>query len=788
MRQILLSANLKRHLGSLAGISFLVFLSALFLTGVLAVWKSASDFEMQELKRLGYGDLTAWVSGEETVLSGLAAELEGQETVASVRVQPLLFADYEINGQDSDSEGQLVLYEPSQVPYRFFDEDLRGYTDAPESIGGGEIYLPASLISMYGVKNGDEIRFSIARQGGELALTAAGFFEDPFMGSSMIGMKSFLVSEEVLAEAGELLAGAGIDGLAKEGGMIHITAADDSLSAAELNRQLYENTSLAAYTDFLYSADTISGFMMTLQNVFTGFLLAFVVILLAVAFVVIGYSMGSGMERDRKNIGILKTMGITGGQLKTLWLFQYLIPVFVGITVGSLAAVPLSRQAGFLMVSTTGVWIRPAVPLGLWAGSMLFLLLLIGGFIYAQAGKISRITPMEAIRTAAAVSRPRKGMERLLFRFPLKKEQLELRLALRQLLDGKRRYVSVCLTALLLVFFASMAGRLDVWLGSEGQGLMDAFNPADLDLAVQPVNEVDMNQVESLIEQYSQITGRYSLAMPDVAVEGIDYTANVITEPERFHILSGRTIETEQEIVVTEFVAADMGIAVGDTVSVAYQGKTERFTVAGIYQCANEMGANIGMSREGFARIGTETANMWCRHYFLRDSTQKEAIMTALEASYGSALYIHENSWPGLAGILAAMKLLLLVLYLTAAFFVMTVTVLTGSRLLIAEQRDMGIYRSMGYSSGKLRRSFAARFGIAALTGAVGGILAGGFFTDSLVGLALRSNGISNFHSRPGILAVLFPAVAVTGMFWGFACLYAGKVKRIALTILAAGE
>ena len=783
MKRILLKANMRRHRGSLLGIFVLIFLSALFLTAVLAVWHSAGRFEERELERLGYGDITAWVSGDQAVLDGLSGELETQEAVETVSIQPLIFSDYEINGQDSDSEGQLLLYEPSRVPYRFFGADLSGYGETPGQIGGGEVYLPASLVSMYGAAVGDEIRFSIARQEGQLTLTltVAGFFEDPFMGSSMIGMKSFLVSEETLETARQILAGAGIDALAREGGMVHITAADSDLPAAELNRILYETTSLAAYTGFLYSADTISGFMMTLQNAFTGFLLAFVVILLAVALVVIGHSLGSGIERDTKNMGILKTMGMTGKSLKKLWLIQYVIPVIAGITAGSLAAVPLSGQAGRLMVTTTGVWIQPAVPLGLWAGAVLLLCLLIIGFICLRTGRIGRITPMEAIRSREAALVSQQGA-----RFPLKKEQLEIRLALRQLLDGKRRYMSVCLTALLLVFFASMAGRLDAWLGPEGQGLMDAFNPADLDLAVQPINDVDMENVEQMIAEYTEITDQYSLAMPDVAVEGIDYTANIITEPERFHLLSGRTAQADDEIVVTEFVAADMGIAIGDTVSVAYQGRGAEFTVTGIYQCANEMGSNIGMSRSGFLRIGAETANMWCRHYFLKDASRKPEIIAALENTYGSALYIHENSWPGLAGILGAMNMLLIVLYMTAALFVLTVTVLTGSRLLVTEQKDMGIYRSMGFSSEGLRRSFAARFGITALVGAAGGMLSGALLTDSLAGLVLRSNGISNFHSHPGILTVLFPAAVIAGLFWAFAYLYAGKIKRTALTILAA--
>lgn len=783
MEGMILKANMKRHRDGILGVFFLIFLSVLFLSAALSVWRSAAYFEEEELSRLGYGNLTAWVSGDEAALAGLSEELSEQDTVSQVSVQPLVFSDYEINGQDSDSEGQMVLYEPYKVPYRFFHGELSGYEEAPEAIGEGMVYLPASAVSMYGAKIGDEIRFSIARQGGQLALTVAGFFEDPFMGSSMIGMKSFLVSEETLTRAREMIENAGIDGLASEGGMVHITAADSSLTAGELNQILYETTSLAAYTDFLYSADTISGFMMTLQNAFTGFLIAFVVILLAVAFVVVWYSLGSAMERDTRNMGILKTMGMTGGSLQKIWLLQYLIPALAGTLLGTIGSIPVSRQIGRMMITTTGVWIHPALPTELLSTAMAVLLVLLAGFLFYRTGKISRISPMDAIRNNVSSSARNTG-----FQFPLKKEGLVIRLAVRQLLDGKRRYISVFLTALLLVFFASMAGRLDAWLGPEGQGLMDAFNPADLDLAVQPVNEVDMSEVERQIGQYTEITDRYSLAMPDVAVEGLDYTANVITEPERFHILSGRTVQENDEIVVTEFVAADLEIEVGDTVSVAYQGNTADFIVAGIYQCANEMGANIGMSREGFGRIGTETENMWCHHYFLKDTARKAEIIAQLEQNFGGGVYIHENSWPGLAGILTAMKLLLAVFYVTAAFFALTVTVLTAGRLLAAEQKDMGIYRSIGFSGERLRRSFAARFGIAALAGASGGVLCGAVFTDSLVGLVLRSNGISNFHSQPGAVTMLFPAAAIAAMFWGFAYLYGKRIKKTELTVLASGE
>lgn len=50
---------------------------------------------------------------------------------------------------------------------------------------------------------------------------------------------------------------------------------------------------------------------------------------------------------------------------------------------------------------------------------------------------------------------------------------------------GKKKYISACLVAVLLVFFMSLVGRLDGWLGLDGKGMMDAFNPADHDIGVQ---------------------------------------------------------------------------------------------------------------------------------------------------------------------------------------------------------------------------------------------------------------------------------------------------------------
>ena len=70
-------------------------------------------------------------------------------------------------------------------------------------------------------------------------------------------------------------------------------------------------------------------------------------------------------------------------------------------------------------------------------------------------------------------------------------------------------------------------------------------------------------------------------------------------------MLEGRTCTADNEIVITEFIAANFGITIGDTVTVRGDSGSDEYIVSGIYSCANDMGDNFGMNREGYLKIGT---------------------------------------------------------------------------------------------------------------------------------------------------------------------------------------
>ena len=774
----LLKANLKQHRAGLSGIFFLTLLVAAALGTALAVWMNGRAYIRGEMQRAGFGDLTAWVSGIPDS-AALVNEIGELPEVDRVGVQSLIFSNYTVNGQESDSEGQLITFRPGEGRYRFFTEELSAYRGEEPEINSGEIYVSPSMVSMFGAGIGDEITFPIARAGKNVVFTVKGFYEDAFMGSSMIGMKGFLICETDRKAILSVLQNSGIDALARDGAMLHVFSSGKDMTVSELNGIINEHTELAKYTEFVHSRDAIAGFMVILQNAFSGLILAFVLVLVFVVMVVLGHSISSTVETDYRNMGILKTVGLTSFKLRYIQLLQYLLGILAGMVCGIPSAFLLSRLVSRMSLTTTGVLMPVKLPFGWLLLSFMALLFLFGGFIIVKTEKISHITPMKAIGREAE-----KTERHFSKRIPAFGGGIYFRLAFRQLDTGKCRYAGAFIVALLLVFFASLVGRMDAWLGADGKGMMDAFNPADHDIGVQVFGNLSAEEAENRIRSYTDITDTYLLAMPGVAVNGVDYTANVISEPGRFHILEGRTCMAEDEIVLTEFVAADFGVSIGDTVTVRGDGGSGKYVVSGIYSCANDMGDNVGMSREGYLRIGSDNPHIWCWHYFLADPSQKAAITETLEEAYGGDIHVHENTWPGLFGIISAMQALVALMYGMVIIFILVVTVMTGSKILLAEQKELGIYKAIGFQTDRLRLTFALRFGIAAVAGAVVGTSLAAAFTDSLVSSVMKLAGISNFSSAPPVGSILLPAGIVILLFMGFAYLAAGRIRRVNLTVL----
>ncbi len=762
--RILLRAAGRNQKGSILGIFFLMLLSSCCLFTALTLFQSADRSVSSAMERLGYGDFTVWVNGEEEELAGQIRSLPDTE---EVRVQTLIFSDYEINGVYSDNEGQLLSFDGG-VPYRFIDK--KGTVIPTPSIRPGTVYISPSMGGKYGAGIGDRISFTLARTGDPASFEIAGYFEDAFMGSSMIDMKSFLICEEDFSALHSRLDQTkDYDRVAREGAMLHIFQHEESSLSEQEYRMTSENTDLSLYTEFTYSRDSIHSYMLLLQTILSGFLLAFSAVLMLVSLVISGHSLSGALEQERKNIAVQKTSGYSGRTLRIVYMSLYEGAVLLGFLPGLILSLPLSRQISRAMVSSTGLLVETVLPV-LPAG-VIFLAVsgLFTGFLFLRTAEVLRIRPMETLDAA-----PQGGIL-----FPaVKKRHLPYDLALRTLLANRGRYGGVLCISLLLTFFLSLTGRMGTWLGPNGEGLMNAFSVAEHDLGVQPFNEtVPMDEIERVIGWYSPIREKYELAMQNVTLNGQQYTANVLNDPSRFHVLSGRVCSGD-EILITHTVAAEQGLSPGDQVTVAGNGKAETYTVSGIYMCANGMGSNIGMTLEGYSQIGDVTGYIWCYHYILEDGSMRDYAMDYLQQNY-RGIDVHTNSWSGLDSIVDLLHLLIAGIYLVSALLILISVALISSKLFISEARDMAVMKSLGIKTGILRKMFSLRFFMVSALGSLAGAFLSAFLSAPLIEGIFRSFGIGEFSSPFGVGGTVLPPAAVVLLFLGAAWIFSGKIRKI---------
>ena len=766
MRKMLLLAAVKRQKGSIVGIFLLVWILSACIFSSLTLFISGNAYVKGEMERLGFGELTIWVNGEE---ASLTEQMQALPDVEKAYTQPLIFSGYEINGGYSDNEGQLLVYDGT-VDYRFLNAD--GTQAATPEIADGTVYISPAMQSGFDVTIGDTIQFELSRKDGIVSLTVAGYFADGFMGSSMIDMKSFLINASDYENMQDILRNAKeTDVLGRNGAMVHVFQREDSaLSALEFNAGIQENTDISLYTEFSYRQKSILSYMLLLQNILCGFMIAFSMVLTAICLIVTGHSLSALIEQDKKDMAALKTIGLPGRQIRNTYLSGYGGIMAFGFITGLFCSGMIARMLAKGLVSSTGMLVAvrlPIVPVLLVLGVFFLLFAL---FLMLRTRRILKITPVQIFQESVGGAVSSK----------LRKASLEWDIAMREIQSRHRNYIALCLVAFVLTIFLSVVGRMGSWLGPNGEGLMNAFSVADHDLGVQPFNrDVPMDEIERVINWYSPIRETYELAMESVTVNGQEYEANVLNDTEWFHLMEGE-LPDGGSILITETVANELELGLGDTVRVAANGRAEEYGISGIYQCANGMGSNIGMSMEGYSKIGDITGFIWCYHYILEDGRVRDYAMDYLQKNY-RGIDVHTNSWSGLDGIVAMMHGLIGVIYLVAAFFILISVALSTGKLLTYEAGTMAVYKSIGLSAKKLRRSVAFRFLIVSAIGTVCGLFVSAFVADGAVGMIFKNFGIGQFHSGFSILGNIFPLLILPTLFFIFAWAFSAKLKQVSI-------
>ena len=782
---VLIKNNIKYKKGSFTSIIILMMIISLSVTAIVSLKKNFPDSIRAAYERVYDGNITLNIC-DRFLTSDMVDEVAEHPLVKKVEVLKALSPDgFKFSNGKEGNNGIMIMQINERVD-RFWNEEGSGFLEEIPDIGKGEVCLPRALAEDSGVHIGDSITFSFGED--SYSFVIRGLIEEPVCGSTFIGLKVPFISkedfEELYAER-KVIVESSQELLYDLYDIVYISQADDSdLSDSRFAAVLNNDTEMGSFASGILTKSESLYYQGIMPDITLNIFLAFVIILTVIVFVVMSNSISSSVELNYTDLGILKAQGFDAGRLKLVFLGQYMLAEIIGVVVGFLLAVPLVTYLPRVYEPLIGIKIYGGVDILLSAAILLGLLILSAAFIMLISEKVGRISPIRAVSS---------GRSEVYFdsrlNVPVRGRFLSASIALRQFTSGKKRYLaSIAIASLIVFFLLTTTGMTDATTSDNAQRAMGATSE-NVAIAVpveySPENTEYVNKqfelTECVIREYSDYTERYRLATKYMLLDGQNVACRISEDDEGFVITKGRVPRYDNEIVVGQLFAEDMGYGIGDKLKVAYRGKEGEFIVTGFCAGLIDTGRFFGMTGDGARTLIDDFSVHWAGYKIKNPDPDvldqiEERLKRELPEDCSVDIYEPGTSSDVFKQMAAAIKA---VIYIISIFFALVVVSMVCTKTFVREKTDIGIYKALGFTSANLRMQFAMRFLIIAFFGIIIGTTLSLAFSEQLLSYLLRSMGIVNFVIDYRFITVFLPVVAVALSYFCFAYMVAGKVKKV---------
>ena len=772
----LVKANIRKKKSSFISIVILMTIVVASIVTILGVKKNYQVGFDRAIEIADCGDIFAPVK-KRKMTDELKKKVEESSLVERVVYYDAILYEGLTVGETKDPNIGFLLEMHEGI--ELYNENFDGFVEEIPKLEQGEVYLPLGSRGKLSCDIGDTINIAFIK-GMEKEFTIKGFVQEPVIGAAMIGFKQMFISKEDYDAISKECHGIQTEDISFDMTIMNIHQSPDSeLSPAQFQRELNLETNIIATSLAALTLDQSKNYSMLVPDMILNIVLVFAIFLFVIVLIVMGHSISTEIEIDYVALGVLKSQGFTKEKLRQLFLWQYGLAELIGILLGCVLAIPLKKMVGTACQAMVGT--LPASEVINATSVLLIFGIVLVSFIliHISTTKVVSISPVRAILG---------GREQIYFdhllQLPIAKKVLAISLAFRQVASGKKRYVGVVLIVAILTFFMISVSLLGDLLFVD-----DAYSMMGLvayDIQVQAKTE-DMakkwEQVDEQIEAYSKCTDVNSVTNGYMSLNGENLACEVYEYPETIPgLLEGRLPLYDNEILITEFVAESLNLKMGDEVTVSEYDKEASYIISGIHQTMSDVGMAFAMNKKGKERLRGEEITFYYRYYVLEDKTQLDAIEKMLQEEYGDDLevevYTEENN-PITSLYSGIVTLLQIIIDVFSLIFVAVAVRMVCAKVFLQERTDIGIYKAIGFTSGKLRMQFAMRFFLVALIGAGFGILLSILASTKAIGLVMRFAGVSKLVLTFTVESVLVPVLIVSVSCMVFAFIAARKIKKV---------
>lgn len=572
--------------------------------------------------------------------------------------------------------------------------------ELPEVLSG-EIYVPICYRAKYSLAVGDEMTVY------DQPFIIAGFIRDAQMNSMMASSKRFLVNEsdyERLKELGqeEYI----IEFLLQDG-------ADTNIFQTEYGSRNLPANGPAITRPLVRMINALSDGMM----IFVIFLVS--VIVLMISMLCIHFILSIQMERDRKEVGMLKALGIGRKEIKRIYFTKYLLFSACGALLGLAAAAarrPLAKQLRELY--GTGESGASLVVFPLLAALLAEGIILLS--VWHSLKKTDKLSALDALFQGQ-----KKGRSRTQY-----------------VLIGA---VTAACTFLMLVpknLYNTLADPSFVtYMGiGSGEFRIDVRQRDDIDSVTAGIAAALEQDIQ--VESYTVLqTGAFPALRQDgsrvnLTVEMGDHTVFPVSYSE------GKPPETYGEIALSALNAQEWELSVGDTLKLVIDGTAAEYSVCGIYSDITNGGKTAKICGSPM-----QTPVIWSVLYVsLKQSADRGEWMERYRNMGVDVVHISDYVRDTYAQTLTQLHLASLAV-IGIAVMVIAVVLLLFLRLMVERNRyTISLHKALGFTGAECERMYFMKGMAPSVIGVVIGLLLACLCGEGLCGMVLKSFGADGFR------------------------------------------
>ncbi len=485
------------------------------------------------------------------------------------------------------------------------------------------VYLPM-IYKTDNITVGKPIDISIGSH--KVTYTVCGFFNSIMMGSHNCVITELILTEDKYAELER-------SGYAPQATLCSARLTDksenltyESSLKSAVSKQYPNITMVSNCYDIVSQSRYIS------QMICSGIISAMAFFVLLIAFVVIVSNITNYIQNNMKNLGILKAMGYTSGQLIGSLLLQFSSLTLIAAVIGAGISYSLFPTVNTMMIAQTGIpYAIRFLPVPL----VLSITIPIGAVVFAvwfASRRIKKIEPVVALRSGIQTHNFKNN------HIPLEqtKAPLTFALALKTTLSGVKHNITICITMLVLSLIVVFSGLMLENVITNTAPFLNLIvgETADSCINVQTEAEDDFLRKMDADDRVEKLYLFTSLNVSHTG--GAELMATICNDYSKINnqdiVFEGRFPKYNNEIAIAAKYAKENGMKIGDEIQITANGKRENYLICGFTQISNNLGRDCLLTRTGYERLGLLTNTSYYIH--LSGKTDIDAFNLQMEKEF----------------------------------------------------------------------------------------------------------------------------------------------------------